>query len=112
MTTKRIHEKLAGFSKVPIEAFDELMLIINKQAEAIQKLTERVATLERAKMKHIPSIYKRKAERASYAAGYRAGYSGRGAETLSLARHQDLRPMYEHGYDDGRGDREGVNLVN
>lgn len=54
-------------------------------------------------MRHIPNKYRRKAERASYAAGYRAGFANR--EPNVEVRHIDLRPMYEHGYGNGRGDR-------
>ena len=54
-------------------------------------------------MRHIPNQYKRKAERASYAAGYRAGFEGRNP-TAEL-RHSDLREMYRHGYSDGQGDK-------
>lgn len=55
-------------------------------------------------MKHIPTKYKRKAKRASYAAGYRHGYAGLEAR-VSTARPEDAQKIYEHGYGDGRGDR-------
>jgi hypothetical protein len=53
-------------------------------------------------MSSIPSKYKRKAERASYAAGYRAGYFGR--EKKTELRHKDLQPVYEDGYEAGKAD--------
>jgi hypothetical protein len=55
-------------------------------------------------MRTIPGNYKQKRERASWAAGYRAGFDGRLEQTE--LRHKDLQPIYAHGYNEGRVDQE------
>lgn len=55
-------------------------------------------------MKHMPNQYKRKADRASYAAGYRRGFAGLEMRA-STARGKDQQVIYERGYGDGVGDK-------
>jgi hypothetical protein len=55
-------------------------------------------------LKHIPSIYQRKADRASYAAGYRRGFAGLEMRRASAARGEDAQVIYEHGYSDAIDD--------
>ena len=55
-------------------------------------------------MRKIPNSYVTKREKASYIAGYRAGFDGR--ESQPELRHKDLQPIYLDGWAQGTADRQ------